>query len=878
MMLAAALTAFTVGQVAAGAVEQFAAGAGDVRPGAKAPLPTDQALLGAKYLNPKASIEERVNDLFARLTPGEKAALVHGCSGMGYGDIPRIGLPEILMTDGPQGVRMGQGTATAFPGSLALAATWNPALVEQGGMVFGRECQATSQRVFLAPGVNIMRTPLGGRNFEYMGEDPYLAGKTAAAYIRGVQSQRVAACVKHWNFNEQEHWRTTINVECDDRALHEIYGPAFEMAVKEGKVWSAMPAYNRFRGDYCAASKFLNSDVLVKEYGFDGATISDWGAWHDDQLCLNGGCTIEMPSGKDAKRDARIAERVAKGEISQVLFDEAVRRNLRLLFRVGAFEAPKAGAINTSENQKIARQAATEGIVLLKNAQNILPLDAAKIKKLAVIGPNANQYQTMADGSDLATRGGSGAMRPPYEITPLEALQQRFGDKVIYAPGLQFEKQRMQSAPLMKFPEGLKAEFFANNNCQNEPVATRIDKEINFRFTIDKAPVPRLNPQRFSVRWTGLFTAPKGGSYELVLSSDDGSRLWIDDQLVIDHWGDHDTQVKTATIALDPSKPAKIKLEYQNNGGKGDLALKCQRLSVPANISAEDEAITAAKQADVVLFFAGTDHSYDREALGWGDVKGADKPDLELKGPQAELIKKIAAVNPKTIVILINGAPVSVEQWQAQVPAIVEAWYGGQEAGNAIADILLGNANPSGKLPCTFGKKLDDWLCHQLGPESYPGTGNNGLVKYSDSIWVGYRHFDNAKIEPRYPFGHGLSFTTFKYGRLTQGVLQNDNPKEVTIVSIPVTNTGKRPGAEVVQLYIADLKSSVPRPPQELKGFQKLFLKPGETKIATFTITRRDLSFWDVTTHAWKAEPGDFELRVGSSSRDIRAKAEFKLQ
>jgi beta-glucosidase len=858
----------------AGAAEQFAAGGGDGRPVAKAPVPTDKTLVGAKYLDAQAPIEDRINDLFARLTPEEKAALVHGCSGMGYGDIPRIGLPELLMTDGPQGMRLDSGGATAFPGGLAMAATWNPGLVEQGGAVFGAECTALNRRVFLAPGVNILRTPLGGRNFEYMGEDPYLAGKTAAAYIRGVQSQGVAACVKHWNFNEQERWRTTINVECDDRALHEIYGPAFEMAAKEAKAWSAMPAYNRFRGDYCAASKFLNIDILNQEYGFDGATISDWGAWHDDKLCIEGGCTIEMPSGKDAKRDARIAARVAKGEISQAVFDEAIRRNLRLLFRVGAFEAPRAGAINTPEHQQIARQAATEGIVLLKNDRQTLPLDLAKIKKIAVIGPNADQYHTMADGSGLATRGGSGAMLPPYEITPLAALQKRFGDKVIYAPGIQFEKTvKGKIIPAQAFGTGLKAEFFANNDCQGEPVAIRTDKEINFRFAIGKAPVAGLNPQSFSARWTGMLAVPAAGDYELQLASDDGSRVWLDDKLVIDHWGDHDTQVKAATLALDPAKPVKLKVDYQNNGGKGDLKLSWRPVSQAADPMVA--AVAAAKQADVVLFFGGTDHSYDREALGWGDVKGADKPDLELKGPQAELIQKIVAVNPKTIVILINGAPVSVEQWQKQVPAIVEAWYGGLEAGNAIADILMGDANPSGKLPCTFGKKLDDWRCHQMGTDVYPGTGNNGVVKYLDSIWVGYRHFDNAKIEPRYPFGHGLSYTTFKYGRPTM-ILKGIMP--ATSISIPVTNTGKRAGAEVVQFYIADLKSSVPRPPQELKGFQKLFLQPGETKTVTFTFTDRDLSFWDEASKAWKKEPGKFEFRIGSSSRDIRATMPFELK
>lgn len=717
---------------------EVVAGGMETLPIVQPPEPADAALLGAKYLDPEIPLEDRVNDLFARLTPDEKAALIHGCSGMGYGKIPRIGLPEILMTDGPQGVRRDNGTATAFPCGLAMAATWNPAMIEQAGRAMGDECRALGRRVFLAPGVDIMRTPLGGRNFEYMGEDPFLAGKSAAAYIRGVQSQGVAACVKHWDLNEQEHWRTTINVECSERALQEIYSPAFEAAVKEGKVWAVMPAYNRFRGDFCTASKYLNVDVLDHEYGFDGALISDWGAWHDDKVAIEGGCTIAMPSKPDTNYDAQIAARVAKGEISQAMFDEAVRRNLRLLFRIGAFDVWTNGTLNTPEHQQISRQAATESIVLLKNERNILPLDISKLNKIAVIGPNADQYQTMADGSSLALRGGSGATRPPYEITPLVALKERFHDKIVYAPGFSFEK-KLSSA---------------------DPVA---------------------------------------------------------------------------------------------------------------------DAIAAAKGADVVLFFAGTDHRYDREALGWGDVKNADKPDLELIGPQADLIQKVRAVNPNVIVVLVNGSPVSVEQWYQQVPAIVEMWYGGMEAGNAITDILFGDANPSGKLPCTFGKKPDDWLAIQLGQTSFPGTGNNGIVNYLDDIWVGYRHFDQAKLEPRFPFGYGLSYTTFKYGKskMSAKTLTGD---DALTVSIPITNTGRRAGAEVVELYLHEDRPVLPRPPQELKGFAKLFLQPGETGIATFEIHRRDLSFWDVTTHGWKATPGRFEARIGDSSRDILARAEFKLQ
>jgi beta-glucosidase len=700
-------------------------------------VPTDPMLTGAKYLDATAPIEERVNDLFSRLTPDEKVALIHGSGLFSYGDIPRIGLPEINMTDGPQGVRLESGTATAFPCGLAMAATWDSMMVQKAGAAMGDECRALGRRVYLAPGLDIMRTPLGGRNFEYMGEDPFLAGKIAAGYIRGVQSQGVAACVKHWDFNEQEHWRTTISVDCDERAVEEIYTPAFETAVREGKVWAIMPAYNRFRGDYCTASKYLNQQILEDQFGFDGALISDWGAWHDDKLAIEGGCTIEMPSIKDPADDAALAKRIADGEISQTDFDEAVRRNLRLLFRVGAFEAWTNGNLNTPAHQEISREAAAESIVLLKNKHNVLPLDVDQLKRIAVIGPNADQYQTMADGLGLGLHGGSGATRPPYEITPLTALQKRFGNKIIYAPGISF-------------------------------------------------------------------------------------------------------------------------------GNK---------LSSPNPIA---DAVAAAKSADAVIFFGGTDHSYDREALGWGNVKGADKPDLELKGPQADLIRKIAAVNPNTIVVLINGAPISVEQWYNRVPGIIEAWYGGMEAGDAIADVLFGEVNPSGKLPCTFGKRLNDWLCHQLGPKSFPGTGNNGEVDYLDGIWVGYRHFDEAGIQPRFPFGYGLSYTTFKYGKVELSATQISGDDTLT-VSLPIMNTGKRAGAEVAELYIHEDRPVLPRPPQELKGFVRVFLQPGETKMASFEIHRRDLSYWDVSTHAWRATPGRFEARIGSSLRDIRAKASFAL-
>ena len=861
---------------AARTAEQFAAGSDSSASGARPALvPTDPALIGAPYRNPQTPLEDRVADLFARLTPQEKAALVHGSSGMGYGHIPRIGLPEILMTDGPQGVRRDSGTATAMPCGLALAATWNPALVEQGGTVLGEECRALNFRVFLAPGVNLMRTPLGGRDFEYMGEDPVLAGKTAAAYIRGVQSQGVAACVKHWNGNEQEHWRTTINVEMDDRALQELYAPAFELAVREGQVWAVMPAYNRFRGDYACASKTLNHDLLDTQFGYDGALISDWGAWHDDKASLEGGCTLEMPADQDAKRDRRLVARVEQGEISSSAVDEAVRRNLRLLFRVGAFDAWQGGSLNTAGHQQTARAAEAEAMVLLKNDRAFLPLDAAKLHKIAVIGPNADQYQTMADGAGLALRGGSGATRPPYEITPLAALQKRFGDRISYAPGIEFEPGKDLPIPASAFPDGLKAEFFTSTECSGTAVASRQDGRVDFRFN-PGSPLPKaVNPDSFSARWSGRLVAPRKADYVISLASDDGSRLRVDGRVVIDNWGDHDVAVKSATVSLDPAQPVQLQVEYANTAGKGLVSLRWREQA--AAVDPVAQALAAAKDADVVLFFGGTDHRYDREALGWGDVKNADKPDLELIGPQADLIRKLAAINPNIAVVLINGSPVSVEQWHDRVPAILEAWYGGMEAGDAIADVLCGDANPSGKLPCTFGRKLADWRAHALGTNAFPGTGNNGVVTYLDGIWVGYRWFDQAKLEPRYPFGFGLSYTTFELGQpeLSAGELHPDG--QLT-VKVPVKNTGSRAGAEVVQLYVANPGASVPRPPKELKGFQKVFLQPGESKLATFTIRPRDFSYWDVAGHAWKADAGTFEILTGDSSRHLTGKAECKFE
>lgn len=700
-----------------------------------AAAPTDPEMAKAKYLDEKLPLEERVQDLFSRLSMEQKAEIIHGASGYTYGKMPAIGLQEFGMFDGPQGVRLGDGKpSTALPSGIAMASTWNRDLIKRAGHVLGEECKAHNARVILGPGVNILRTPLGGRNYEYSGEDPVLAGEIAAAYINGVQERGIAACIKHWLLNEQEWARTVIDVDVDERALREIYAKPYEIAVRKGNPWTIMTSYNLVRGQYPSHNHELNK-ILYQDFKWDGALVSDWGAWHGDVAAINGGCTVCMPSGKNDDRNKAIVKDVEEGKISREMFDQAVLRNLRMSFRVGAFNADLKGETCQPWQDDVALKIAQEAVVLLKNDNKTLPLKKDSIKKIAVIGPNADQYHTMVDGAPLQERGGAGATRGKFEITPLKAIVDRVGqENVLYAPGFRFEKARVDSCP------GLKP--------------------------------------------------------------------------------------------MDP--------------------------------------VEAAKQADVVLYFGGTDHSYDRERLGWGILEGADKPDINLKGEQAEMIRKVAEANPNTIVVLTVGAPVQVEDWEDKVPAILCSWYGGQSAGTAVASALFGDINPSGKTPCTFGKKLTDWLCHSLGRISYPGIAkldDKGKATkdpkefYSDYIWVGYRHFDKAGIEPRYPFGYGLSYTTFK--------VEQASPASDGKYSAKVTNTGDVAGAEVVQCYISKPEGASIMPVRELIGFEKVMLQPGESKTVTFTPGESDMRYWDEASKEWKIEPGDYQISIGNSSRNL---------
>jgi beta-glucosidase len=685
------------------------------------------------YLDANQPVEKRVEDLLSRLTLEEKIALLHGDSKFTTAAIPRLSIPKRWLSDGPHGVRedIGPDTwnpagrtddfSTCMPCGTALAATWNPEVAYAEGVAIGEEALARGKHIMLGPAVNIMRTPLCGRNFEYLGEDPFLAARIAVGYVRGEQSQDVASCVKHFAANNQEWQRGSIDVEMDERALHEIYLPAFKAAVQEAGAWAVMGAYNKFRGDFCCQNDYLLNTILKKKWGFRGLVVSDWGAVHDTRRAALGGLDLEM--GTDKPYDEffygrPLREAVQRDEIPQSVLDDKVRRNLRVMIATHILDGRPTGSINTPAHQATARRVAEEAMVLLKNDGIALPLDRSKIQSIVVIGENAMRLQ--------AHGGLSSEIKAFHEITPLAGILGRVGDRV--------------------------------------------------------------------------------------------------------------------------------NVTYSAGCGRGTDSNSVER------------ALTAAKQADVVLFVGGLNH--DRNA----DTEGSDRRDLKLPYGQDELIQRVVEANPRTIVVLVAGSPVELGPWLARVPAVLLAWYGGMEGGTALARILFGDVNPSGKLPCTFPRQLADSPAHALGV--YPGA--NGVVRYEEGLLVGYRWFDTKNIAPLFPFGHGLSYTTFDYSnlRLVPGAGTND---ATVAVEFDITNAGPCDGAEVTQVYVQDMHPSLPRPLKELKGFRKVFLNAGEQQKVSIPLDRSGFAHYDPDKGGWLAEAGEFTILVGSSSRDIRLNGNFTL-
>ncbi len=645
----------------------------------------------------------------------------------------------------------------------------NPELIEKLGAAIGRETVAHegTADVILGPCVNIHRTPLGGRNCESFGEDPFLAARMTVAYIEGVQSQGAAACIKHYACNNQEIERGSINVVVDERALREIYLPAFCAAATEAHVWCLMTAYNRINGSHATANKYLVTDVLKKEWGWDGLVMSDWGAVNETAGALNAGNDLEMPGNVCFTR-AKLHEALDKGEISQSTVDESVRRLLRCIARTGLLDGPKKrdnSVLNCAAHRRIAQEVASEGIVLLKNDRSVLPFDRSKIKSIAVIGPNADILRSSV--------GGSGNVTPINPVTPLDGLRKLAGDgvKINYAQGIRLVNGLQLLPPIpdsaltvsdtANSEQGLRGEYFANKNFEGTPVLTKTDKAIDYNWGAG-SPSDKIPVDGFSIRWTGYLTVPETGEFKFDLHSDDGSRLYIDNKLVVDNWGDHASQVKSGKLELQAGHSYKLRLEYYED--TGDASVRLVGYSVPPESyysPAIQEAVDAAAKSDVAVVFAGVWDSQEGE--------GTDRASFDLPDGQNELIRRVSEANKNTVVVLSGGTTSVLTKWIDQVPSVLQAWYPGVMGGDAIADILFGNVNPSGKLPDTFGRARADYPDF----DNYPGK--DGQVKYAEGIFVGYRHFDKAKIKPLFPFGHGLSYTTFKYSNLELGTCQDES-------------------------------------------------------------------------------------------------------
>jgi beta-glucosidase len=813
-----------------------------------------------------------LDDLLRQMTLQEKVSLLAGSDLWHTTPVERLGIPAMKVTDGPNGARGGgfiDGVkAACFPAGIALASTWNTDLVQRVGQALGQEARTKDASVLLAPTVNIHRSPLNGRNFECYSEDPYLSGRMAVAYIKGVQSEGVGATIKHYVCNDSEYQRNSISSEIDERTLREIYLAPFQAAIHEAQPWAVMASYNKINGTFASENPTTLTKILKEEWGFDGVVMSDWFGTQSSAEAVNAGLDLEMP-GPANWRGEKLLQAVERGEVDEATIDESVRRLLRLLTRAGVFERPdevQEQAIDRPEHRAVAREAAAEGMVLLKNAGNILPLQPEKLTSLAIIGPNAKTARIMA--------GGSAQVNAHYAITPFDAVVSRAGEDVQigYEAGCTIHKLMplldiaLLAADAQETEHGLAVEYFNNSDLSGTPAHTAFITTTEL-FWLGVLPTG-VNSQQFSIRARGKFVPGETGVYTFGLASAGLSRLTLDGQEIIDNWTHQQpgstyfgmgSDEVTASVELAAGQTCALTLEY----AKSNSPLAAVRLGClpPLPTDAIERAVVLAGSADVALIFAGLSAEWESE--------GFDRPDIELVGEQNSLIERVAAANKNTIVVLNTGSPIAMP-WLNEVTAVVQAWYPGQECGNAIADVLFGDVNPSGKLTQTFPVRIEDTPAFL----NYPGE--NGQVRYGEGIFVGYRYYEKKQVTPLFPFGFGLSYTTFSYDTLRLSA-QAIGPNELLHVAIDVTNTGSREGQEVVQLYIRDKTASVQRPDKELKAFAKTHLAAGERRTVTFTIEQDALAYYDTLQRAWVAEAGEFEILLGSSSRDIRAASTFVL-
>lgn len=801
------------------------------------------------YKDKNAPVEARVNDLLSRMTIEEKIDYIGGHNDFYIRGIERFGLPEIKMTDGPVGTR-NYGPTTAYPASILTAATWDRSLSQRLGTALGKDARQRGVHILLAPGVNIYRAPMNGRNFEYLGEDPFLAGKMAVSYIQGVQSQGVVATVKHYAANNQEWDRNNVSSDMDDRTLHEIYLPAFKMAVQEGKVGAVMNSYNLINGQHATQHDYLNNKVLKGDWGFDGILMSDWVATYDGLAAAKGGLDLEMPSGAFMNRQ-NLMPALQNGTLSQDVIDDKVRRILRIIFRFGFYDTPykaQAKPAEIPENSSLALELAHSGMVLLKNEDNILPLSKT-VKRIAVIGPNAEGY---------IAGGGSSFTTPFSSVSLVDVIRKAVPEARLEYVAAAIPKPEAFTGTSDFFTakgsatKGLKAEYFPNRTLSGNPVATLTDADINHDWG-DAPGVTGIGPNDFSIRFTGVLRPKKTGTYTIAVRGDDGYRLFLDGKPIIDLWADHAATLRTVKMDLIAGKEYDIRLEFYENAGGAVIALSAYQEFI--DLRAVEEA---AARADVVVMALGFDSSSEGE--------GFDRT-FELPPYQEQLVRIAAGVNPNVVTVLYAGGNVAMENWLPHSKGLLHAWFPGQHGAQAITDILFGNVNPSGKLPASFERKWEDNPVH----DQYYDKGGNKRVSYDERLKVGYRYYDTAQVKPRFPFGFGLSYTTFAYSDLKiSGSLKSGYR-----VSFTITNTGSRDGAESAQLYVHPLQSKADRPYKELKGFEKVFLKKGESRTMTIPLDAGAFSHYSTGSRNFEHEKGEYEILVGASSEDIRLKQQL---
>ncbi|HZP29614.1 MAG TPA: glycoside hydrolase family 3 C-terminal domain-containing protein [Acidimicrobiia bacterium] len=813
----------------------------------------------------------RVDELLARLTLDEKALLTAGAGMWSTAAIERLGIPSVVVTDGPNGARGpalpggGDLTSACVPSGSALGATWSPEVVERVGELLGAEARTKAARVLLAPTVNTHRSPLAGRNFECYSEDPLLSGRLAAAFVRGAQSQGVATTVKHFAGNDAEFERNTINSVIDERTLREITLVPFELAVREGGSLGVMTAYNRLNGTFCAEHEWLLHDVLRGEWGFEGFVVTDSFAQGSTAGSARAGLDLEMP-GPGRFYGPALADAVRRGKVDEGLVDAAVRRLLTVFEGLGALDDPadaRPASVDRPEHRAVCRVAATEATVLLRNeavgSTPLLPLDPSRLRSLAVVGPNADRAVIMG--------GGSASLEPHYRITPLDAIRERLGETVAvrHEPGCVIDRTvpPLERARLTA-PDGAPGfgvELFAGQE-RSGGVLHRSHRDGRILFFGHPAPgVDGLDEASFSLRASARFVPEETGAYRFALVQLGRARLFVDGRLVLDgvehppppgeaFFGAGSAEV-VADVPVVAGHPLELVVEWSSAGSAVLRGVQVGGRPVPPPDLLE-RAVDAATGADAVIVVVGTDADWETE--------GRDRESMDLPGDQDELVRRVAAANPRTVVVVNAGAPVTMD-WADRVPAVLQVWFGGQEMAHALVDVLTGAAEPAGRLPTTIPLRVEDNPSYG----NFPGA--DGEVRYEEGLLVGYRWYDTRRVPVRFPFGHGLSYTSFALGQPVVTAAASGGPVHV---SVPVTNTGARRGAEVVQCYVAPPPARLPRPVKELKAFAKVWLDPGETGTVTLELDgERAFASWDPASAGWVVEPGVYELHVGRSAADI---------